>query len=45
MPHVTFEVRQDLIETRSGAENWAARLAEALRGPLADPLTHRRLEP
>jgi len=44
LPHVTFEVRQDLIETRSGAQAWAARLAEALRGPLADPLTRRRLE-
>jgi predicted N-formylglutamate amidohydrolase len=45
LPHVTFELRQDLIETPGGAAAWAARLAEALRGPLADPLTYHRLEP
>jgi predicted N-formylglutamate amidohydrolase len=44
LPHVTFELRQDLIDTPEGAGAWAARLAEALRGPLADPLTRRRLE-
>jgi predicted N-formylglutamate amidohydrolase len=35
-PHVTFEVRQDLIETPAGAAEWAARLHEALAAPLAD---------
>jgi predicted N-formylglutamate amidohydrolase len=44
LPHVTLELRQDLIETPEGAGAWAARLAAALRGPLADPLTRRRLE-
>jgi predicted N-formylglutamate amidohydrolase len=36
-PHVTFELRQDLIETPAGAAEWAARLHEALAEPLADP--------
>jgi predicted N-formylglutamate amidohydrolase len=44
LPHVTLELRQDLIEAPEGVGAWAARLAEALRGPLADPLTRRRLE-
>jgi predicted N-formylglutamate amidohydrolase len=43
LPHVTLELRQDLIEAPEGVGAWAARLAEALRGPLADPLTRRRL--
>ena len=37
LPHVTFEVRQDLIDTRETAEAWAERLAEGLREPLSDP--------
>lgn len=37
LPHVTFEVRQDLIETPEGAAGWAARLAPVLQAPLADP--------
>ena len=36
LPHVTFEVRQDLIATRAQAEAWALRLAEVLREPLSD---------
>ena len=36
LPHVTFEVRQDLIATRETAEAWAATLAGALRAPLSD---------
>jgi predicted N-formylglutamate amidohydrolase len=36
LPHVTFEVRQDLIETRAAAEAWAERLAGVLREPLSD---------
>jgi predicted N-formylglutamate amidohydrolase len=35
-PHVTFEVRQDLIESAAGAEAWAERLHDALGAPLAD---------
>ncbi len=42
-PHVSFEVRQDLIETLEEAQHWAERLADALRGPLADPGLYRRL--
>jgi predicted N-formylglutamate amidohydrolase len=42
LPHVTFEMRQDLIDCRERAELWARRLAAALRRPLADPLLHRR---
>lgn len=37
LPHVTFEVRQDLIETPEGAARWAERIAGALEAPLADP--------
>jgi predicted N-formylglutamate amidohydrolase len=36
LPHVTFEVRQDLIDTRETAEAWAARVAGVLREPLSD---------
>lgn len=36
LPHVTFEVRQDLIDTREMAAAWADRLADALRAPLSD---------
>lgn len=36
LPHVTFEVRQDLIDTREAAEAWAERLAKVLRPPLSD---------
>ena len=36
LPHVTFEVRQDLIDTREKAEEWAERLAGVLRQPLSD---------
>jgi predicted N-formylglutamate amidohydrolase len=36
LPHVTFELRQDLIDTREAAEAWAERLAGVLREPLSD---------
>jgi predicted N-formylglutamate amidohydrolase len=36
LPHVTFEIRQDLIDTRATAETWAERLAGVLREPLSD---------
>jgi predicted N-formylglutamate amidohydrolase len=36
LPHVSIEVRQDLIDTRAGAEKWADILAAALRPILAD---------
>ena len=42
LPHVTFELRQDLIATRARAEAWALRLAEALREPLSDRKLYRR---
>jgi predicted N-formylglutamate amidohydrolase len=35
LPHVLLEVRQDLIETRQGAEAWASRLAPILSGILS----------
>jgi len=41
LPHVTFEIRQDQIETANGARRWAARLFEALRGLLADRKLYR----
>jgi predicted N-formylglutamate amidohydrolase len=41
LPHVTFELRQDLIDTQGRACAWALRLAAALRGPLGDPGLYR----
>ena len=41
-PHVSFELRQDLIDTRERAESWADRVAEVLRDPLADPTLYKR---
>jgi predicted N-formylglutamate amidohydrolase len=36
LPHVTFEIRQDLIDTRETAAAWAERLVGVLRPPLSD---------
>lgn len=36
LPHVSIEVRQDLIDSEAGAEQWAVVLAEALNEILAD---------
>lgn len=41
LPHVSFEIRQDLIADQAGAERWAERLAEVLRPVLDDPDLHR----
>jgi predicted N-formylglutamate amidohydrolase len=41
LPHVTVELRQDLIDTRPRARAWAERLAAVLRGPLQDPALFR----
>lgn len=41
LPHVTFELRQDLIDTPPRAAAWAERLAQVLRAPLADPGLYR----
>jgi predicted N-formylglutamate amidohydrolase len=41
LPHVTFELRQDLIDTQERARAWAERLAAVLRGPLRDPCLYR----
>ncbi len=37
LPHVTLEIRQDLIDTRRGARKWAKVVAAALGPLLADP--------
>ncbi len=37
IPHVSIEIRQDLVDTEAGAERWATILEEALRDILADP--------
>ncbi|MDH3634537.1 MAG: N-formylglutamate amidohydrolase [Gammaproteobacteria bacterium] len=37
LPHVSIEIRQDLVDTEEGAERWATILDDALRGILADP--------
>ncbi len=44
LPHVTIELRQDLVDTHRGAEAWANRLAAALDGVLADPGLHHPYE-
>ncbi len=36
LPHVSIEVRQDLVDTEEGAERWATVLDGALRAILAD---------
>jgi predicted N-formylglutamate amidohydrolase len=37
LPHVTLEIRQDLIDTRRGVRKWAKVVATALGPLLADP--------
>ena len=37
IPHVSIEIRQDLVDTEDGAEHWATILDDALRDILADP--------
>lgn len=37
IPHVSIEIRQDLVNTEDGAECWATILHEALRDILDDP--------
>jgi len=37
LPHVSIEVRQDLINSEEGAERWATILSDALYDILADP--------
>ncbi len=37
IPHVSIEIRQDLVNTEDGAERWATILHEALRDILDDP--------
>jgi len=41
LPHAQIEVRQDLIETAAGQENWAALLAGILQPILADENNRR----
>jgi predicted N-formylglutamate amidohydrolase len=37
LPHVSIEVRQDLVDTEDGAERWAGILHQALEDILANP--------
>jgi len=37
LPHVSIEIRQDLVNTEEGAEHWATILDDALKDILADP--------
>jgi predicted N-formylglutamate amidohydrolase len=41
IPHVSIEIRQDLVNTEDGAERWATILHDALREVLADPGLYR----
>jgi predicted N-formylglutamate amidohydrolase len=43
LPHAGFEVRQDLVNTPEGAQNWANVLARALAEPLADSSIYQPL--
>jgi predicted N-formylglutamate amidohydrolase len=45
LPHVTVELRQDLIDTAERARAWAGRLAAVLRKPLRDPCLYRLWQP
>lgn len=36
LPHILFEIRQDLIDTHHGAENWANILADAITHAVAE---------
>lgn len=44
LPHVSIEVRQDLVEHPQGAARWAAILAEVLAPILANPQLYSRLD-
>ena len=44
LPHVGFEVRQDLVSEEEGARKWAGILAEALSGILSDKNLYCRLD-
>ena len=37
LPHVGIEIRQDLIDSKEGAAEWAGYLYEGFRDVLADP--------
>ena len=41
LPHVSIEIRQDLVNTEAGAERWAGILHGALQDILADPELYR----
>lgn len=41
LPHVSIEVRQDLVDTEQGAERWATILEDSLREILEDPGLYR----
>jgi predicted N-formylglutamate amidohydrolase len=41
LPHVSIEIRQDLVNTEDGAERWASILDDALHDILADPNLYR----
>jgi predicted N-formylglutamate amidohydrolase len=44
LPHVSFEVRQDLIGTAEKAAAWGERLAAVLQAPLRAPGLYQRFE-
>ncbi len=43
LPNITFEIRQDLIDSPRGAALWAELLATVLAAPLADPAVRQLL--
>ncbi|MBM3537813.1 MAG: N-formylglutamate amidohydrolase [Alphaproteobacteria bacterium] len=45
IPHVLLEIRQDLIDTRRGAEDWSEKLYAALGPLLADPALRQLAAP
>lgn len=44
LPHVSIEIRQDLVEEPAGATRWAALLGGALASVLANPRLYRVLD-
>lgn len=41
LPHVEFEIRQDLLADAAGWDRWAGLIAAVLRDALADPAIHQ----
>lgn len=45
LPHALIEIRQDLIATQSGVDEWVDRLAQVLEPAMNDPILHGIADP